>query len=127
MFGYQESNYDVEKSVVIQTQSGEQKIELRVEEPPSQWMVEMAQALNSKLKKDTTVGFDNRRANKYIAIEGKSIDLLFFYKPGQEADLDSDWQRLVNEPEVKVEELKWFEKVTGHGTGETRDGAYIMY
>jgi hypothetical protein len=63
--------------------------------------------------------------SKYISIYGKAIDIIFLYN--NEEDMNKDWQRIISEPEVKVSELLWHEKIISHSTGYTKDGCVIMY
>ncbi len=123
MFGYQEQQYDIEKSVKILTKEGEQTIELRNAELEPQWVF----GIVKRLRNDVPSVLDMQRSKKYISIRGKNLDILLLYKNGSEENLILDWVRIISEPEVKVDELQWFEKVSNHGTGVTRDGCVIIY
>jgi hypothetical protein len=70
---------------------------------------------------------NDKRMTRYISIQGKNCDLLLLYQLHQAADLEADWVRVVNEPEVDVKDLLCFETVEWHGTGRTKAGGFIMY
>jgi hypothetical protein len=128
-FGYMESDYTVERKVTIQTASGEQTIELRetIVPPRSKEEEAMWAEIFARMPPEQRQRECDKRMNRYIALEGKDCDLLLRYGLSQEEDLEADWVRLVNEPEVPVRDLLCEEYVEGHGFGWTKSGATIMY
>lgn len=129
MFGYTESEYTVERKAVIQAPGGPQTLELRatIVPPRSKEEEEMWAKIIANTPPEMREPERNKRMTRYISVQGAKTDLLLLYQPHQAADLDDDWWRLVNEPAVNVKDLLCYEYVQWHGTGHTKDGAYIMY
>jgi hypothetical protein len=129
MFGYTEFEYTVERKAVIQAPDGPQTLELRakVVQPQSKEEEEMWAQIIAQTRPEQRQPERDKRLTRYISVQGQNTDLLLLYQLHQAADLDDDWWRLVNEPKVDVRDLLCFEYVQWHGTGRTKDGAYIMY
>ena len=121
MNGYSESNFSVEKSVDIVTAKGTQTLQIRVDPALDQAGLELQAWIARK-----GIAREPQLLDRYISISG-CADLLLLYLEGHAADLESDWQRLVSEPEVHVSELLWHEVVEHHSLGRRKDGTIIMY
>ncbi len=69
----------------------------------------------------------------YLAVEGYDeagrlvMDVLLLYREEDLPHLETDWARLCAEPQLRLSELHWFERIDGHATGRRRDGAVCMY
>lgn len=107
MLGYIESPYTVEKKYEAQRANHREVGELRSPQ--------------------------NGSRGRYIALmlyslDGEQIgDHLLMYKGGAGKHLDSDWNRVVTEPDVKLDDLKFSERIVAHHVGYGRDGSVIMY
>lgn len=121
MNGYSEAIFTVEKSVEIMTATGKQTLQVRVDPALDQAGLELQAWIARK-----GIAREPQLLDRYIAISG-SADLLLLYQEGHAADLESDWQRLIAEPEVRVSELLWYEVVEHHSLGRRKDGFVVMY
>ncbi len=69
----------------------------------------------------------------YLAVGGYDeagrlvLDVLLLYRDEDLGHLEEDWHRLCTEPHLRLAELRWFERIDGHGTGRRRDGSVCMY
>jgi hypothetical protein len=123
MFRYQEQEYEIEKCFIIQSKDGEQIVEIRAAKLEPQWVF----GIVKRIRNDVPSLLNMDRNKKYISIKGENLDILLLYRNGSEEEMNLDWSRIVSEPDVKVNELKWFEKVSNHEMGVTRDGCVIIY
>lgn len=128
-FGYQEPDFTVEKNFELEVDGSLQKMQIRVEVPNPEWDAVMA-AMPESMRKNTLP----RDLNRYIALESHDaqgqmeLDTLLLYAAGADAQLEADWERLVTDAHVRINDITgWKEKVIGHGTGYTRTGGVIMY
>lgn len=129
MFGYMESDYTVERKATIVASSGTQTAEIRAKlvpprspEEEAMWAEIIARTPPAQRQRES-----DKRMTRYIALEGSGCDLLLRYQLHQADDLEADWIRLVNEPEVNIKDLLCYEYIVGHGTGYTKDGGVTMY
>lgn len=129
MFGYQESAFTVERQVVISSKDGPQTIELRrkVVAPRSKEEEAMWERLIARVPPEQRQPDSAKRMARYIAIVGGGCDLLLLYQLHQADDLETDWNRIVSEPDLGIKDLLCFEYVVGHGTSYTKDGTTTMY
>jgi len=129
MFGYQETDFTVQKTFELHLDGSRQKMEVRVEVPDPEADAFLA-SLPESLRKNTRP----RDLDRYIALEGYNadgkldMDVLLLYSAGAEAQLEADWDRLVTDAQVRIDELTgWYQKVYSHGTGYYRSGGVVMY
>jgi hypothetical protein len=128
--GYQESKYLVEQAFKVQVGALTRHMELRTNTSiPDPHLEQYIASLPPERRQPP----EDVMSKRYISLigtsaEGAGYDVLLLYKQQSEGKLDADWERLTQEPSVKLDELQgWYEKVLWHGTGYTRDGGICMY
>lgn len=61
----------------------------------------------------------------YIAVTGKDVDLLLKYRSPKDAE--KDWKSIIDQDDVKLDELNFSERIEGHHIGYGRDGSVTMF
>ena len=113
-FGYFETAYDVSARHEMLHAGMRQVFEQRQERPCPGRAADAGASTYLSVE-----GFDN---------EGRLVmDVLLLYRAQDAEHLAGDWARLCSEPELRLDELRWFERIDGHGTGRRRDGVVCMY
>ncbi|MEX3983918.1 hypothetical protein AB4Y45_33575 [Paraburkholderia sp. EG287A] len=110
MLGYQEPAYVVEREAEMPVGGG------RIQ--------------HFEVRREGTVPFTPGTL-PYIALEehdaeGKRVTDLLFQYDSEEAP-NTDWERLISEPTVRVADLCWVQKIVNHHVGYGKDGGIAMY
>ena len=61
----------------------------------------------------------------YIAVTGKNKDILLCYSSTKDAE--KDWKNIIDQDDIRLDELNFSEHIEGHHIGYGRDGSVTMY
>lgn len=119
---YDEGPYEVETTATVNRNGKRYSLELRVRPPIDPALREYIERIGRKNVAPAS-------AEKYIAIQsqdGNGCDILLEYLQADQEHIMTDWYALIENLD-SIKTLHWHTRIDWHGSGETRDGAYIMF